>query len=74
MGNYPIDISEEENAKLKYPFLPTNQYETVNHMPDGPTILIRLSEEKLTEAVIANMVEINCQIAARQMLEEQKNL
>jgi hypothetical protein len=74
MGNYPIDISEEENTKLKYPFLPTNQYETVNHMPDGSTILIRRSEEKLTEAVIAHMIEINYQIAARQILDGQKNL
>jgi hypothetical protein len=73
MGNYPINISEEENSKLKYPFLPNDRYESVHHLPDGPTILIRSSEEKLTKADIARMVEINCQIAARRILNKQKD-
>lgn len=72
MGKYPIDISDEDNAKLKYPFLPASQYESVHHYPDGPTVLIRRSKEPLTKEAIAVMVEINQRIAGRRILKEQE--
>lgn len=73
MVKYPIDITDKENASLKYPFLPTEQYESVHRLPDGPLILIRRSEEKLTKEDIVHMVSINRQIAAHRILNEQEN-
>ena len=63
MGKYPADLTEEENAKLKHPFLPLDQYDEVYHSPTGATILILHSKNKITKAEIARMVEINQEIA-----------
>lgn len=71
MEKLPVNIAEEDNAKLKYPFLHAEQYESVHKLTDSPLILIRRSEEKLTKTDIARMAEINRQIAARRILKEQ---
>ena len=70
MGKYPADITDEENMMLKFPFLQTEQYESVSLLPDGPLVLIRKSQEELTNEDIARMVEINREIAARNMLKK----
>lgn len=74
MGKYPVDICDEENGKLKFPFLEKEQYKSINSSPDGPVILIRRSREKLTASDIKRMAEINRDIAARRILSEQKNV
>lgn len=56
---YPAGLTEEQNAKLKYPFLPLDQYDEVCRCPHGTTLLIRLSEDKITKEDIARMVKIN---------------
>ncbi|HEX3026389.1 MAG TPA: hypothetical protein VHR42_04075 [Clostridia bacterium] len=71
MGKYPIEISEERNAKLKYPFLPTEQYDKVIHNPGGSTILIRYSDKRLTKEDVQRMIEINEKIAYRVAMEKQ---
>lgn len=73
MGKYPVDICDEENGKLKFPFLEKEQYKSINSSPDGQVILIRCSREKLTASDIKRMAEINRDIAARRILSEQKN-
>jgi|WetSurMetagenome_2_1015567.scaffolds.fasta_scaffold2109396_1 hypothetical protein len=73
MGKYPVDISEEDNKKLKYPFLPKEQYTSIHHYPDGPTIMIRGSADKIPKENIARMVQINRDIAARRLLAGQES-
>ncbi|CDZ24139.1 hypothetical protein CCDG5_1022 [[Clostridium] cellulosi] len=65
MNDYPLDISEEENAGLKHPFLKAALYDSVKEFQDGPKILIRKSDERLTKKQIRTMIDINRQIAAR---------
>ena len=68
MGKYPVEISEEDNAKMKHPFLPTEQYAEVCKDPSGATVLIRYSDRKITKAEIAHMVEINQQVYMRELM------
>jgi hypothetical protein len=68
MGKYPVEISEEDNAKMKHPFLPTEQYDKVIKTPRGATVLIRYSDKKITKAEIAHMVEINQQVYTRELM------
>lgn len=70
MNDYPLDISVEENAKLKYSFLKAVLYDSVQDIKDGPKILIRKSDEKLTRKQLRTMININRQIAARSHLNE----
>ena len=65
MGRYPIDISEEENAKLKYPFLPAEEYESIYRSPEGTVIMLRKSDHPIPKDVIDRMVRINQEIARR---------
>jgi hypothetical protein len=71
MGKYPIDISEEDNAKLKYPFLPTKQYDSVHRLPDGPIIMFRGKPENIPKKCLEEAYRINQKIAARRILAEQ---
>lgn len=72
MGKYPAYITEEENSKLKYPFLPVGQYDEIHHLSDGPTILIRYSKENFSKSDIAHIVKINRNIAERRILNEKE--
>lgn len=71
MGKYPVDITDEENAKLKYPFKPTEEYDDVIHCPDGPTIMFTGKVENIPKKNLIEMVRINQKVAARKILEEQ---
>lgn len=72
MEKYPANITEKENAKLKYPFLPTQQYDKINVLPDGPVVLIRFSKDKkLTKTDIVHMAKINRSIMAHRIIKEQ---
>lgn len=73
MGKYPVNISEEDNSKLKYPFLAEDEYESIYNSPDGTIIIIRHSNERLTQSDIERMVEINRDIAVRRIFSKQKN-
>jgi len=64
MAKYPVDITDEENAKLKYPFLPIDQYTKI-YKSGNATISIRHTRP-LTDCEIEHMVQINRQILARQ--------
>lgn len=69
---YPVDITDEENTKLKYPFLQKEQYESVHRLADKPLILIRKSETELTKSDIAAMAGINRKIAEHEALKKRK--
>lgn len=71
MGKYPIDITDEENAKLKHPFLPVEKYYSVSCYPDGSTIIVRNDPKKIPKACIDQAVKINQEIAAKRILAEQ---
>lgn len=71
MGKYPVDITDEENAKLKHPFLPTERYYSVHRYPDGPTIIIRNDPKNIPKACIDQAVRINQEIAAKRILANQ---
>lgn len=68
MNDYPLNISDEENAELRYPFLKTADYILVKDFQGGQKILIRKSGERLTQKQIRTMIDINRQIAARSNL------
>lgn len=70
MGKYPIDITDEENAKLKYPFRPTEEYDWINHIPGGPTVTITGKVENIPKSCIAQMIQINKEIYLQRLLEE----
>lgn len=72
MGKYPIDISDEENAKLKYPFLPTEQYDSIHRFPDGPIVMIRGKVENIPKSCIDQAIRINQEIAAARILAERE--
>jgi hypothetical protein len=71
MGKYPIEISEEDNAKLKYPFLPKEQYSSIHYFPDGPIVMIRGDVNRIPKECIAEAVRINEEIAISRILAEQ---
>lgn len=71
MGKYPVNIHEEDNKKLKYPFLLENSYTSIVRSPEGPVILLRRSKEKLTKSDITKMIEINRGILSRRVFSEQ---
>ncbi len=70
MGKYPIDITDEENAKLAHPFLPTEEYYSVTHYPGGPTICIRNDPHDIPKECLAEAVRINQEIARERILAE----
>ncbi|MFT8888954.1 MAG: hypothetical protein ABF904_09075 [Ethanoligenens sp.] len=72
MGKYPIDISDEDNANLKYPFLPKEKYDYIKHYPDGPTIMIRGNIHNIPKYCIEELVKINRDIMAARILDEQE--
>lgn len=71
MGKYPVDITDEENARLKHPFLPTERYYSVHRYPNGPTIIICNDPKNISKARIDQAVRINQEIAAKRILMEQ---
>ena len=70
---YPVNITDEDNTKLKYPFLQQEQYESVHRLADKPLILIRRSGIELTKQEIAAMAGINRKIAEREASENRKS-
>lgn len=72
MGKYPIDISDEDNAKLAVPFLPTERYYSVHHYPHGPTVMIEGDPKKIPKSCLAEAVRINQEIAMDRILSEQE--
>ena len=55
MGKYPVDITDEENAKMKYPFKPTKEYAKI--VKNGNVTF--LFNHSVGEMDVQRVIEIN---------------
>ncbi len=70
MGKYPAAITEKENARLKYPFLLTEQYQAVRRFPDGPAVLICGDPKKIAERNIRKNVCFSQKLARERIRQK----
>jgi hypothetical protein len=66
---YPVCISEEDNRRMKYPFLKACDYDK-SICCDGSMILIRKSGECISDEILNEIERINRVIAARTAFKE----